>query len=315
MPIVGLTATPERGDGAGLAPLFNGLVVGASVGELVSAGHLVSCDVLRPTRVLKNGQIAQDPLAAYREHGQDGARPRQAILFARTVEEAEGYAASFSSAGFRAECITAMTRPDVREMALEAFRRGLVRVICNVYVLTEGTDLPNAEVCILARGAGTAGIFVQMVGRVLRPHPGKREALLLDLRGVTHVHGRPEDERSYALEGRGITVAAASVCAVCSAPLGGGYPCAECGYTPTQTEAAKTEVTGDPLVKFARMREQGDDERARVLRRWVKNALDKGHKPTSVRYKWRAVYGEDLSMSALMSCVQEVRNVQSVNAE
>lgn len=305
--MIGLTATPERGDGAGLAPLFDGLVVGTSVRALTEAGHLVPYEILRPERMLDAGQVAQDPVRAYLDH----AGGRQGILFARNVEEAQRYAAALGEAGSRSECVSATTPTADREAAIELFRRGVVRVLTNVYVMTEGTDLPMAAVCVLARGAASAGIAIQMVGRVLRPAPGKTSALILDLRGITHSPriGLPDDERVYSLEGRGIRLATERHCQVCSAPIE-SYPCAACGYCPTQGDAAETEVMGLPLVKFARMRAQGEDERRATLHRWVRDALGKGYKPASVRYKWRAVYSEELDMRRLMLAVQEVRNGQ-----
>jgi superfamily II DNA or RNA helicase len=305
VPMIGLTATPERGDGAGLAPLFTGLVVGATVRELTEAGHLVPCEIVRPGRMLEPGQIAQDPITAYREHGGG----RQGILFARSVEEAQQYATRLTAEGVRAECVTATTSPADRDAALELFRRGVVRILTNVFVLTEGTDLPMASVCILARGAGSAGIFVQMVGRVLRPSPGKTSALLLDLRGVTHGHvGLPEDERLYSLEGRGMRLAQTMRCRVCQGPLPGGYPC-ECGYAPTSAESAETVIAGVPLEKFSRMIAQGPQQRQETLERWVRRALAAGHNPRSVRYKWKAVYGEELSADRLMAAVTAVARV------
>jgi superfamily II DNA or RNA helicase len=303
VPLLGLTATPERGDGAGLAPLFDGLVIGASVAQLTKLGHLVPCEIIRPAKLLDSGQIAQDPVAAYREHGGG----RQALLFARSVEEAQDYAARLTAAGTRAECVHASTPAGTRALALECYRAGAVRVLTCVYVFTEGTDLPMASVCVLARGAGSAGVYLQMVGRVLRPAPGKSSALLIDLRGVSHIHGCPDDDRMYSLDGRGISLAESRHCQVCSALLDGGYPCPSCGYQPTQADAAETVVTGDPLVKFARMRAQNADERHAALLRWVRAALEKGHKPASVRYKWRAVYDSDLDMRTLLLAVQEVR--------
>ena len=302
VPLLGLTATPERGDGAGLAPLFDGLVVGATVRQLTTQGHLVPCEVVRPARMLEPGHIAQAPLVAYQAHG----AARQGLVFARSVEEARTMAADFNAAGVRAECVTATTPADDRDAALELFRRGVVRVLTNVYVLTEGTDLPSAAVCILARGAGSAGIYLQMVGRVLRPAPGKRSALLLDLRGVSHVHGMPEDERAYALSGRGISLAGSRHCQVCGAIVE-GYPCDSCGYAPTSGDAAETVVTNEPLVKFARKIAEGPQQRHETLLRWVAAALEKGHQPASVRHKWRAVYGGDLSSADVMAAVREVR--------
>lgn len=289
---LGLTATPERGDGSGLAPLFDRLVVGVTVRELTEQGHLVPCEVVRPNRLLKPGELAQEPLDAYREHtpGQQG------FLFAKSVEEAQRYAEQFTAAGIRAVAIHAGTKTDERAVALELFRQGVVRILCNVYVFTEGTDLPMAQVCILARGASTAGIFLQMVGRVLRPHRSKRSATLFDLRGVTHVHLMPEDERIYSLEGKGITAAQIAKCKVCKSMLGpGGYPCGVCGYAPEagDDQATPTRVTNDPLVKFARKIAEGPEQRFETLVRWLRAADAKGWKRSSVRHKWRAVYQED----------------------
>jgi len=301
VPMIGLTATPERGDGAGLSPLFNGIVTGATVRQLTEQGHLVPCEIVRPGRMLENGQIAQHPLAAYQEHG--GGRP--CIVFARTVEEARAYAAEFTAAGHRAECITATTPAGDREIALELYRRGVVRVLTNVYVCTEGTDLPMAAVCILARGAGSAGIYIQMVGRVLRPSPGKNSALLLDLRGVSHVHGAPEEERAYSLDGRGITLTQQRHCQVCQQPVD-SYPCESCGYAPAGGDQAETTIVNEPMAKFQRMLAQSPAQREETLRRWVARALDAGHKVTSVKYRWAAVYKEELSSARLMAAVTDV---------
>lgn len=287
---LGLSATPERGDGSGLAPLFDRLVVGVTVRELTAQGHLVPCDVSRPTRLLKAGQLAREPLAAY----QADSPGQQGFFFAKSVEEAQRYAAEFTAAGIRAVCIHAGTTPHDRAVAIELFKQGVIRILANVYIFTEGTDLPMAQVCILARGASTAGIYLQMVGRVLRPHRGKKSATLIDLRGVSHIHLMPEDERLYSLQGKGICAAEVAKCKVCSQALGlAGYPCA-CGYAPQAGDerGGADEVVDEPMVRFARMIAQGPEQRFETLVRWIRAADAKQHKRGAVRHKWRAVYGE-----------------------
>jgi superfamily II DNA or RNA helicase len=292
--MLGLTATPERSDGAGLAPLFDDLVVGATVRQLTDLGHLVPCEMVRPDKLLESGHLAQPPLDAYREH----ALGRQGFLFAKSVEEAQRYAQEFTDAGIRTVAIHAKTPAIERSAALELFREGRVKLISNVYVFTEGTDLPMASVCILARGASTAGIYLQMVGRVLRPHAGKRSAVLIDLRGVSHEHGPPEEERLYSLEGRGIRRAAAT-CKVCGSLIE-AYPCAQCGYAPEAGDGPDDSVVDDvPLVKFARKIAEGPEARWATCVRWVTVAARKGHKIASVRYKWKHVYQEDLPFAWL----------------
>lgn len=103
---LGLTATPERGDGSGLAPLFDQLVVGVTVRDLTEQGHLVPCEVSRPGRLLKPGELARDPLEAYRAD----ANGMQGFLFAKSVEEAQRYAEQFTAAGVRAVCVHAGTK-------------------------------------------------------------------------------------------------------------------------------------------------------------------------------------------------------------
>jgi superfamily II DNA or RNA helicase len=294
--VMGLTATPERADGSGLAPLFDRLVVGASVRALTLAGHLVPCEIVRPSRWLREGgakgnPLSQPPLAAYQEH-----TPGQScILFARTIEESEAYAAEFTAAGIRAVSVSQRTGRVERAAAIEAFRRGHVKVLCNVYVFTEGTDLPNANVCLMARGASTVGMVLQMVGRVLRPYPGKTSATWLDLQGISHVHGVPEDEREFRLEGRAI-VKVDALCKVCQAPWT-GPPCAQCGYAPEAGDdpESATTITNDPLAKYARKLAESPEQRKETLGRWLVQLALKGQVPGRIIHKWRAVYGCELS--------------------
>lgn len=303
--VLGLTATPERGDGAGLAPLFSDLVVGTTVRRLTEAGHLVPCEVIRPDQLLEPNHIAQHPLEAY----QRATPGTQGFLFARNVAEAQEYADAFTAAGIRSACIHGNTRSIERATTLDLFKRGIVRMLCNVYIFTEGTDLPQASTCILARGASTPGIYLQMVGRVLRPHPSKKSATLIDLRGISHIHGMPEDEREYRLDGRGILIAS-NACRVCSTPVT-DYPCPSCGYMPDAGEGDQSQTVEDgvELVRYARKIAEGPEQRWQTCIRWVRAAKLKGYRLASVRFKWRAVYGEDLPVHWLRKAEEIVDGV------
>lgn len=286
--VMGLTATPERSDGRGLGEMFGGLVVGTTVKKLTAEGHLVPCEVMRPARYLQSGEIAQSPVAAYQQHAGD----RQTVVFARGVDLAAEYTEQFRAAGVEARCITGEMPWAERSMYLDAFRRGAIRVLVNVFVLTEGWDAPETSCVILARGCSTAGTYLQMVGRALRLAPGKTDALLVDLRGVSHEFGRPDDDRLFSLEGRGIRRADDTVyCPVCGAMRVPGEGCDACGWIPTGEPMKGDTVTGDPLVKYAKKRAEGDDDRARTLARWLAVAHAKGYKPGWVYAKFRAVYG------------------------
>lgn len=289
VPRIGLTATPERRDGRGLSGAFDALVVAATVRDLTARGHLVPCEIFRPSRELPSGHIAQSPLDAYRAHC-DG---RKTIIFAPRVDESVGFAAAFNQAGIQAEHIDGTTPVAVRRGILERFRTGQTRVLTNVYVLTEGFDDPGASACILARGCGSPGMYLQIAGRILRPAPGKTDAVLVDLRGVSHVHGKPEDERVYSLDGKGIRVAEDDdlrFCRVCGSSLE-DYPCGSCGATLEVGEAAPSQVTGDKLEPYAAKRAEGYLARVETLSRWVLTGSRLGYKPGFAKVKFKAVYG------------------------
>jgi DNA repair protein RadD len=291
--MLGLTATPERGDGTGLGPTWEDLVVGVTVRQLTALKLLVPCDVIRPSTWLRAGRVsgnplAQDPLDAYREHGGG----RQTFAFAASVEEAERFAREFAVAGIVAAAIHAKTTASDRDRSMRLYRDGTVRVLWNVYVLTEGVDVPQAECCMLARGVSTAGGFLQMVGRVLRSHPGKTGALLIDLPGISHVWGMPEDERLYKLDGKAI-VLAGQVCRVCGQPIA-EYPCPKCGCAPapvTDREQGQTEITGDRMAKFARKIAEGPEQRKETLLRWLAASAYKDKAPGATLHRFKASYG------------------------
>jgi DNA repair protein RadD len=273
---VGLDATPERPDGVGLGGLFDCVVEAIGIKEATDLGYLVPCEVIAPERPLGPKQLAMHPVEAYQRYGEG----RKALVFCSTVSEAKRYAEDFKT-----EYVTG-ERPD-REEIVEAYRRGALRVLVNCQILTEGFDDPESAVCILARGCGSPGLFLQMVGRVLRPFPGKSKALLIDLRGVSHIHGRPDDDRIYSLEGRGIKrkldMPAGSFCPICGAVA----PCLLCGYEPRGVR-----ITNDPLVRFAGIRRDDEGVREVRLRRWIQEARSKGQNEGRAWHRYKGTYGE-----------------------
>jgi DNA repair protein RadD len=224
--VVGVTATPERGDGTPLGDLFEELIPIATTRELIALGFLVPPRVIAPRKRRKSN--AMTPLDAYQER----AAGRSAVIFLPSVAEASATALTFVTAGIPAASVDGETPADVRKATLEAFARGELRVICNCFVLTEGWDCPSVEVCILARGFSHVGSYLQAVGRVLRPFEGKTEALILDLRGVVYKHGLPDEDRVYSLTGRAISRGEAPTkeCPSCKATiLLSARECPHCG--------------------------------------------------------------------------------------
>jgi superfamily II DNA or RNA helicase len=299
--ILGPTATPERSDGRGLGELFRRIVVGVRVRELVAGGHLVPANLIAPPNKLKTGQIAQRPVDAYLTH----ARGQRAIVFSPSVALAREHAEQFKALGVPSAVVTGETSWADRRAAFKALETGAIKALCNVFVATEGFDVPSIGCVILARGIGSSGGYIQMVGRALRPSPetGKREAVILDLCGTSHIHGHPEDDRQYSLTGRGIRKADDGpavdqvYCRVCGAPIEAGAACPECGTEPR--DPASLRVTGEKLIPYARKRAETTDQRAATLARWMQHAATSKKKDGgaySGRWalvKFRAVYGEE----------------------
>lgn len=202
-PAVGFTATMVRADAKGLGNVWDRVVFrkdildGISQGFLANVrGKVVQVDGMSLEEVrVSNGDYAAQPLAemlitsgalaataeAYLEH----APGQSAVLFAPTVQAAELFAEAFQDAGVPALPVFGDLDPQLRRDRLRAFEAGALQVITNPMLLVEGWDSPRASVAIIARPTRSPGLYVQMVGRVLRPYPGKEEALVLDLAGAT----------------------------------------------------------------------------------------------------------------------------------
>lgn len=282
--VIGLTATPVEG----LGQAFDVLIPVASIRELTEAGYLVPMEVIAPDTALRPGQLAQHPWAAYRAYC-DGAK---AILFAGTVEDAQEHAAAMNRAGIKAECVHGESAD--RDGIIERYRTGATRVLTSVMVLTEGFDVPDTYAIILARGCGTVATYLQMVGRALRPAPGKTGAMLIDLVGSSIAHGHPSLDRTYHLDGVAIRRAGhtdgVSFCRVCGAILSPPDPCGECGAT---KERSYPVVVDKPLRVYARdvCAKDTDDQKMARLRRWIAEAKARGHNPWSAAYRYQGTYG------------------------
>jgi DNA repair protein RadD len=198
--LLGLTATMQRADGSPLGDVFDSFVTVATVRELTELGHLVPCRVWAPPQILETGELAVSPVDAYLQHGQG----ERAICFCVTKDHAAQIVKEFNDRGITAAVVHGQLSKTMRAQILAWFREGQIRVVCNVHVLTEGFDDPAASVGILCRKPEHVGTYLQMAGRILRPSPGKTHATLIDLCGSSLVHGTPDMERKFSLDGKGI---------------------------------------------------------------------------------------------------------------
>ena len=112
----------------------------------------------------------------------------------------------FCEAGVRAVAIDSKTPKEERDRMVEDFRKGKIDVLCNVNIFSEGFDCPDVEFVQLARPTKSLSMFLQQIGRGLRPSEGKSKAIILDNVGLYNKFGFPSARRKwqYHFEGRDV---------------------------------------------------------------------------------------------------------------
>ena len=215
--VLGVTATPYRlGHGyvfgeecrPGKENWFGQLHCQVSIAELQDGGYLVPLRARQAEDVREElsrvstsrGEYKQDDLSdvmerevhlqsavhAYEQYGEGRAH---VVAFCVTIRHAEKLCAAFRKAGVTATVIHSEMKKEEREAAMADFEEGRCRVICNVGVLTEGWDCTAVDCILFCRPTMSPALYVQMIGRGLRTHPGKKDCLLLDFSGNCMRHG------------------------------------------------------------------------------------------------------------------------------
>lgn len=304
--LLGLTATPTRLDKQSFARneggLYDEIVLGPTVKELMEWGNLATYKLYGPPIHLRNDVkigkkggdydtkaleeeldapvIYGDVVASYRKlsHG------KPAIAFCPTVSSAQRFAEAFTAAGYRAIALDGQTDDAIRRDSLRKLGTGELDVVTSVSILVEGTDVPYATTAIMLRRTESLSLYLQAVGRVLRPHPDKEHAIIIDCVGVTHIHGYPDDDREWSLEAEGKKKRGAKndepdvkaqTCPHCFAIHKPADQCPNCGYDyPTRerpemktVDAELVEITPEQMeaMRRERMREQGKAKTVEAL--------------------------------------------------
>jgi superfamily II DNA or RNA helicase len=216
--VLGVSATPVRLDGGGFRGLFDELICGATVKQLIEMGNLSKYKYYAPAQsmslvgVRKRGgdyrqdqieaanpsdSVAADCLKAYRDY-LDG---KQVVIFAVSVAHSQAIACSFAANGIGAAHLDGSSDCKTRSLTMAAFRAGQIRVLTNCALFDEGLDIPGLDGVILARPTASLGRYLQMVGRGLRVAEGKEHAIIIDLAGNYQRLGLPCDDRVWSLDG------------------------------------------------------------------------------------------------------------------
>lgn len=280
--ILGMTATPCRKSGTGLGNMFEVLIEAPQVGELIDQGFLVGTRVFGPAvgpdlRGVhsRGGDYIESEVAArvdrpelvgdvVTEWFRHNPERRRTIAFAASVAHSLHIADAFRAAGVVAEHLDGTTPGEERDRILQNLADGVVDVVVNVGVLTEGFDAPDVACIIIARPTKSFGLYRQMIGRGLRPADGKPHCIVLDHAGVTAMHGFAEDHVNWTLDTtqRAQSAAMASTqagipqrelvaCPECGAFHWRGRPCGACGWRP-QPKAEALDAADEDLVELKR---------------------------------------------------------------
>jgi superfamily II DNA or RNA helicase len=320
--LLGLTATPCRGDGRGLGGIFEVIIETPQVAELIKQKYLVGtrvyapCDPdLRGVRV-QAGDYVENQLAERMDrpqlvgdivtHWHKFGERRKTVAFAVLVEHSIHIRDEFLKAGVRAEHIDGSTPKLERDATLARLASGEIDLVTNCMVLTEGWDMPDVGTCILARPTRKMGLYRQMVGRVLRPAQGKPDAVILDHSGAVFRHGFVEDPVEWTLDPdrraespvhqkRGAIDGRLLECTQCGVVRIAGQPCWHCGFLPQRPPRAAPIRDGElALVDGSRRaKANGYDpaERARWHAMLIQIGIERSYKPGWAAHQYKTKFG------------------------
>lgn len=331
----GLTATPCRKDGRPLGRAFGGpydaLEVAAHYSDLIAAKFIVEprCFTIPEKPDLANlhtvaGDYNMDELEEvmmgealvggilkrWQELHDHGGTKRPTVIFATSIKHSKEIAKLFQDSGVTIAHLDGTTPDEVRRSMLARLSTGDLQAITNVGVLEEGWNCPPAKCGILARPTKSLRLYMQQVGRFLRPCCGCGHTpidhnlgacmkcgclvmqlvtpLILDHAGNFDRHGAPHEDRLWKLDEATKAKPQAGnfkVCPDCYAYIASHLrECPHCEHSfARQMEEQKMREVNVPLVE----REQAIDPRRRDFDAFFEEARKKGYKPTwaSVRYK------------------------------
>lgn len=198
---IGFTATAGRADNVGLGHVWEKIVFQRGIIQMIAEGYLVDVSAvqvgadidLSKVKVRRGdytdaslGEAIEDSdaievaAAAYLEH----AAERKGLAFTPTVATSKALRNALVDVGIAAEHVDGATPREERAAILRRLHTGETQVVCNCMVLTEGFDEPSVSAILNLRPTKSETLFVQMVGRALRKHPSKTDALVVDVAGA-----------------------------------------------------------------------------------------------------------------------------------
>ena len=324
VPVIGLSATPyARGLGKHYdelgGPLFEHMTVAATIPDLIDAGYLVDCDVYAPSepdmtgiKQARNafgdldwtdadvGRAANKPelVGDIVTHWLRLAAGTPTVCFAANIAHSKHIVERFQAAGVSAEHIDCYTDADERRAILARMEAGETMVLSNVGILAEGWDFPACRTLILARPTRSLIRYIQMAGRVLRPHASKVRALILDHSGSVTRLGFPTEEFPLELDDGSPRDAKGGqeerekplpkACASCSY-VKTVHKCPVCGFAPERR--ANVDVRAGDLVPITKKTKAPKMDKQDFYSQLLCIASSKNYKPGWAANKYREYFG------------------------
>lgn len=332
---LGVSATPCRLDGRGLGDVFDHLVVGPSTATLMARGFLSRAIVYAPPVMadysgiktiagdfsrrdvaerMDKPAITGDAVSHYRKLIPE----KPAIAFCASVDHAQHVASLFAESGFIAKSLDGSMEDSERADTIAALGDGRIHVLTSCDIVSEGTDIPVVAGAILLRPTESESLFLQQVGRVLRPiyAPGmplntddqrlaaiaassKPHAVILDHVGNIARHGLPDEDREWTLDPTRkkikkkdddeCPVRQCPQCYIAHKPL---PACPGCGFVypvkqrdMEQRDGELVEVTAETLARKKKRMEVGQ---ARSLEDLLTIERERGYRSGWARHIWSA---------------------------
>ena len=201
--LLGFTATPERADKLGLGDTFQKIVFMRSIATMITQGHLCPVNARRcltSVSLDKVGTIHGDfnlgqliSTVNVKERNEfivnkyiKYANGRKAIAFCTNIQHCHDLAKVFNEHGITAKAIWGDMHTRDREQTLEDLKYGKIKICTSCGVLTEGFDEQTVNCILMARPTKSRGLYIQMLGRGLRPDEGKQDCLVIDFADEGH---------------------------------------------------------------------------------------------------------------------------------
>ncbi|MDE6087922.1 MAG: DEAD/DEAH box helicase [Oscillospiraceae bacterium] len=214
---VGVTATPVRLDGSGLMDVNDDLITGVSAKWLIQNQHLAPYTYYAPDFIDLSGikvnrgeydtKSAEMVMDKPKIHGniikyyQKFARNQKAVCYCVSVRHSMKMAEIFKENGIPAAHVDGETPKDQRSQIIDDFRKGKIKILCNVDLISEGFDVPDCGCVIMLRPTKSLTLYIQQSMRCMRYRLNKK-AVILDHVGNYARFGMPDDDREWTLAGK-----------------------------------------------------------------------------------------------------------------